>query len=206
MKIRNKIIALTVSLMFLTTFAFAQKKAYFGAQYTENKINTGISNISSNLDEKDNGYAIFLGTEITPNLDIELIYNDFGKASLGGNVGNRFSYQGTTYQFTANANIEVKATSLGIALKPKYQFDPHFNIGATLGAHRWSGETSVSNSSAGTLNSSKDHDNDWFYGIAANYVNENFTVGLNYTIYNANTNVAQIDEIKSIGLRAAYRF
>jgi hypothetical protein len=206
MKIKNKIIALMISLIVMPTFAFAQKKTYFGAQYTKNSVDTGVSNISSNLDEKDNGYAIFLGTEITPNLDVELMYNDFGKASLGGVIGNRFTFRGTTYQFTANGNIDVKATSWGIALKPKYQFHPNFNVGATLGAHRWSGETSVNNASTGTLNSSSVNDNDWFYGIGANYVNEDFTLGLNYTVYKIDGGAIPIDEIKSIGLRAAYRF
>ena len=46
MKIRNKIIALIISLIAMPTFAYSQAKYYVGAEYNKNKINTGISNIS----------------------------------------------------------------------------------------------------------------------------------------------------------------
>ena len=66
---RNKIIALAISIIVIPNFAFAQKnKAYVGAEYTKNSINTGITNISSNLDEKDNGYSIFVGSEVKLNV------------------------------------------------------------------------------------------------------------------------------------------
>jgi hypothetical protein len=205
MKIRNKIIALVISLIAMPTFALAQKKTYFGAEYTWNSVDTGVSNVSSNLDEKDNGYGIFLGTEIYPNLDIELSYNDFGSASLGGAIGNQFRFQGTLYQFTAAGTLKAEATSWGVGLKPKYQINPNLNIGATLGMHRWDGKLSAS-TATGTLGSISGNDTDFFYGVGINYVDPSFTVGLNYNIYQIDGGAIPIDDIKSIGLRASVKF
>ena len=205
MKIRNKIVALMISLIAIPTFALAQKKTYFGAEYTWNSIDSGVGNISSNLDEKDNGYGIFLGTEIYPNLDIEISYNDFGNASLSGVSGNKFNFQGTEYTFNTTATLKTEATSWGIGLKPKYQINPNFNIGATLGMHRWDGKLKVSTPS-GTLTDSSEKDTDFFYGIGLNYIDPSFVVGLNYMIYKVDASPVPIDDIKSIGLRASVKF
>ena len=207
MKIRNKIIALMISLIAMPTFALAQKsKVYAGAEYTKNKVDTGIGNVSSRLDEDDNGYSLFLGTEIIPNLDVEFSYNDFGNASLSGAVGNRFNYKGTLYEFTTAANLKAEATSWGIGLKPKYQINPNFNIGATLGMHRWDGKLSASTAS-GTLGSASKKDTDFFYGIGVNYIDPKFSVGLNYNIYKVDGgSTVPIEDIKSIGLRASVNF
>jgi hypothetical protein len=207
MKIRNKIIALVISLIAIPTFAFAQKsKIYVGAEYTKNTVDTGIGNVSSKLDESDNGYSIFLGTEINPNLDIELSYNDFGNASFSGVEGNRFNYKGTLYEFTTAATLKAEATSWGVGLKPKYQINPNFNIGATLGMHRWDGKLSGS-AASGTLATASKNDTDFFYGIGVNYIDPKFSVGLNYNIYQVDGGSSvPIDDIKSIGLRVAVNF
>ena len=68
MKIKNKIVALMISLIAIPTFALAQKsKVYVGAEYTKNTIDTGVTVGTATLDEKDNGYAIFIGSEIDKN-------------------------------------------------------------------------------------------------------------------------------------------
>jgi hypothetical protein len=89
MKLRNKIIALMISLIAIPTFAFAQKnKVYVGAEYTKNTVDTGVSVGTATLDEKDNGYALFIGTEVNKNFDVEFSYNNFGEASVSGNNGS----------------------------------------------------------------------------------------------------------------------
>ena len=206
MTIKNKIIAIMISLIAMPTFATAQKKTYFGAEYTWNSVDTGVSNVSSNLDEKDNGYGLFLGTEVYPNLDIELSYNDFGSASLSGAVGNQFRFQWTLYQFTTAGTLKAEATSWGLGLKPKYQITPNLNVGATLGMHRWDGKLSAS-TATGTLGSVSKKDTDFFYGIGINYIDPSFIVGLNYNIYQVDGgSTVPIDDIKSIALRASIKF
>jgi len=200
MKIRNKIIALVISLIAIPTFALAQKsKVYVGAEYTHNKINTGVTNVSSSLDEKDNGYSIFLGTEINKNLDIEIAYNDFGKASLSGVSGNEFRYNGTLYQFNQTATISEEATSYGIALRPKAEISKNVELVGILGIHQWDAKLNVAATTTGGSASSNGTDPFYGVGVKANF--DNLSVGLNYTEYKFDS-----DKVKSLGLRASYSF
>ena len=199
MKIRNKIIALMISLIAIPSFTNAQMKTYFGAEYTWNKIDTGVQNISSNLDEKDNGYSIFFGIEANKNLDVELSYNKFGQATLSGVSGNQFKIDGTTYQFNQTATITAKADSYGIALKPKAELAPGFEAFATLGYHKWDSEVNYAGTTVSGSYGSEDG-YDIFYGVGLKYTSGNLSAALTYTEYELD------DKIKSTGIRAAYRF
>ena len=199
MKIKNKIIALMISLIAMPTFAYSQAKYYVGAEYNKNKIDTGISNISSRLDEEDNGYSIFFGSSIDKNFDIEVSYNNFGEASLSGVTGNQFRYDGTVYQFTANGSVKAEATSFGIAVKPKVNISKNFDLVATLGAHRWESDFTAS-STNGRATASEDGV-DLFYGVGLKGNFDTFSVGLNYNIYNLDS-----DEVKSMGIRVSAAF
>lgn len=199
MKITNKIIALMISLIAMPTFAFSQAKYYVGAEYTKNKIDTGISNISSRLDEKDNGYSIFLGSPINKDFDVEVSYNNFGEASLSGVTGNQFRYGGTLYEFIADGTVKAEATSFGIAVKPKLNINKNFDLVATLGVHRWESELSAS-STDGTASVTEDGV-DLFYGVGLKGNFDNFSVGLNYNIYKLDS-----EEVKSMGIRVSAAF
>jgi hypothetical protein len=199
MKIRNKLIALVISLIAMPTFANSQAKYYVGAEYTKNKIDTGISNVSSKLDEEDNGYSIFIGSSINKDFDIELSYNNFGEASLSGVNGNEFSYRGTDYTFTDTGTIKAEATSFGIAVKPKLNINKNFDLVATLGAHRW--ESDLTASSAGTKDSTTEDGIDLFYGVGLKGNFDTFSVGLNYNIYKLDS-----EEVKSMGIRLTAAF
>jgi predicted porin len=174
-------------------------KTYFGAEYTWNKIDTGVQNISSNLDEKDNGYSIFFGIEANKNLDVELSYNKFGQATLSGVSGNQFKIDGTTYQFNQTATITAKADSYGIALKPKAELAPGFEAFATLGYHKWDSEVNYAGTTVSGSYGSEDG-YDIFYGVGLKYTSGNLSAALTYTEYELD------DKIKSTGIRAAYRF
>jgi len=199
MKIKNKVIALMISLIAIPSFASAQMKTYFGAEYTWNKVNTGVENISSNLDEKDNGYSIFLGIEANKNLDVELSYNKFGEATLSGVSGNQFKIAGSTYQFNQTATIKAKADSYGIAFKPKAELAPGFEVFGTLGYHMWDSETNYSGTTASGSYGSE-NGNDIFYGVGLKYTSGNLSAAITYTEYELD------NKIKSTGIRAAYRF
>lgn len=199
MKIRNKIIALVISLIAMPTFAYSQAKYYIGAEYTKNKIDTGISNVSSRLDEEDNGYSIFFGSPIDKNFDIELSYNNFGEASLSGVTGNQFRFNGTLYEFTSAGTLKAEATSFGIAVKPKLNINKNFDLVGTLGAHRYKSEVSVSSTNGRA--SVNDDGVDLFYGVGLKGNFETFSVGLNYNIYNLDD-----EEVKSMGIRVSAAF
>ena len=198
MKIRNKIIALVISLIAIPTFAYSQAKYYVVAEYTKNKIDSGVSNVSSRLDEEDNGYSIFLGSSINKDLDIEVSYNNFGEASLSGVTGNQFRYGGTLFEFTDAGTLKVEATSFGVAVKPKLNINKNFDLVATLGAHRWKEDLTAS-SSSGKASVTEDGI-DLFYGVGLKGNFDTFSVGLNYNIYKLD------EDIKSMGVRISAAF
>ena len=202
MKIRNKIIALMISLIAIPSYAFAQKsKMYVGAEYTKNTIDTGVTVGTATLDEKDSGYALFIGTEVDKNFDVEFSYNNFGEASVSGNNGSTFNVNGTAYQFTAaGAKLAAKADSFGLALKPKLTLGQNVDLVGTLGYHKWESKltASVSNISGGSIT---EDGYDFFYGIGIKANFQNFSAGLGYNIYKLDS-----EDVKSLGLRAAYTF
>ena len=202
MKIRNKIITLMISLIAIPSYAFAQKsKMYVGAEYTKNTIDTGITVGTATLDEKDSGYTLFIGTEVNKNLDVEFSYNDFGKATLSGNNGSTFSVGGSDFEFTADgAKLTAKADSFGLALKPKVTLGQNVDLVGTLGYHKWESKTSASATDIPGGSSTEDG-YDFFYGIGIKANFENFSAGLGYNIYKFDS-----EEVKSLGLRAAYTF
>ena len=117
----KKTLVVILGLILFSSQSLKAEGSYVGIDYLNNKIDTGITNISSTLDETDSGYSLFYGTEFTENLDIEASYQDFGEASLSGVSGNQFSLDGTTYEFNTTATLAVKATSIGFAAKPKME-------------------------------------------------------------------------------------
>jgi hypothetical protein len=202
MKIRNKIFALVLSLIAIPSYAFAQKsKMYVGAEYTKNTIDTGVSVGTATLDEKDSGYSLFIGTEVDKNFDVEFSYNSFGEASVSGNNGSTFNVNGTAYEFTADgAKLAAKADSFGLALKPKVTLGQNVDLVGTLGYHKWESKltASASNISGGSIT---EDGYDFFYGIGIKANFQNFSAGLGYNIYKLDS-----EEVKSLGLRAAYTF
>ena len=199
MKIRNKIIALMISLIAIPTFANSQAKYYIGAEYNKNTIDTGISNVSSRLDDEDNGYSIFFGAPINKDIDLEFSYNNFGEASLSGVSGNQFRLNGTLYEFNQTATFKVEAKSYGLAVKPKLNINKNFDLVATLGAHIWDVDANVTGTTVSA--NASDDGVDFFYGVGLKANFDNISVGLNYNIYKFDS-----DDVKSMGIRVSAAF
>ena len=149
----------TLAIILCTTLFSAQslkaEGSYVGIDYLNNKIDTGITNISSKLDETDSGYSLFYGAEFTENLDVEASYQDFGEASLSGVSGNQFKIDGTTYEFNATATLYSKASSWGMAAKPKMNLSDNVTAYGKLGVHKWKSTFGVSST---TVTASEDED------------------------------------------------
>ena len=142
----------TIAIILCTTLFSAQslkaESTYVGIDYLNNKIDTGITNISSKLDETDSGYSLFFGTEFTENLDLEYSYQDFGEASLSGVSGNQFKIGSTTYEFNATATLYQKATSWGVAAKPKMNLSDNVTAYGKLGIHNWKSTLGITSTTA----------------------------------------------------------
>jgi hypothetical protein len=69
---------------------------YVGALCGSTTIDTGVDTVvGATLDEDDSCYAFVIGNEIDENLSIEGFYIDFGEATLKGDSGDAFDFNGT---------------------------------------------------------------------------------------------------------------
>ena len=195
----KKILNFLILVSFLGASSLKAEGVYVGIDYLNNKIDTGITNISSSLDETDNGYSIYGGLNVNPNLDLEFSYQNFGEASLSGVSGNQFSYAGTTYQFTRTATITAEATSIGFAAKPKHKINENAEIYAKIGLHSWDSDLDVA---AGTASGSvSDSGTDLFYGLGVQANFENLSARLGYSMYKLDD-----EDVSSINAGLSFKF
>ena len=195
----KKLFIVIISISFFLTQSLRAEGIYVGIDYLNNKIDTGVTNISSNLDEKDTGYSLYAGMPINENLDIEISYQDFGEASLSGVNGNQFRVGSTTYQFTTTATIAAEADSFGIAAKPKYNINDNITVYGKLGIHSWESTLSV-NAATGSANVTEDG-TDIFYGAGIQVAFNNLSARVGYTIYDLDG-----EDVDSINAGLAFKF
>ncbi|GEM_PF-545911 len=142
---------------------------YLGLGYGMAEIDTDVTSVSNgaSLDEDDNAIELFAGARINQNLAVEVQYIDFGEASLTGDTGGQFTYQGTTYQFTEdNAAIDAKGDSFGVSGLLGADITERVHLYGKAGLHRW--DTELTASSAASFAKADDDGTDLFYGIGAN--------------------------------------
>ena len=195
----KKIAIIILSISVFLTQSLRAEGVYIGIDYLNNKIDTGVTNISSNLDEKDTGYSLYAGMPINENLDIEISYQDFGEGSLSGVNGNQFIYQSVTYQFITTATIAISADSYGIAAKPKFNINDNVTVYGKLGLHSWDSELNVT---AATGNGNVTADGtDIFYGAGIQVAFNNLSARAGYSVYD-------LDgwDIESFNAGLAYKF
>ena len=175
---------------------FNNEKLYLGAEVLKADLDTGLSNGSAGvkIDEDSYGYSIAAGYEINKNLDIELSYNNFGKASLSApTIGSTFNSDGRLQnkslgagakETTANnVSVNFRSNSTGIAFKPKADLGNGVNINATIGyADYLQSEQTVVAGSSNTM--FEYQDKDLFYGVGLGAkIGNNLNVSFNYKKY-----------------------
>ena len=178
---------------------FNNEKVYLGAEILKVELDTGISNGSSGvkIDEDSYGYSIIAGYEINKNLDLELSYNDFGKASVfmplaastaktDGRFQNKRFASGTTFSAgTDNVSLNYRSSSTGISLKPKADLGNGVNINALVGyANYLQSEETVAPNIGNSQVMHEYEGKDWFYGVGVGAkVSNNLDLSLNYKKY-----------------------
>jgi len=167
----KKTLVVILGLILFSSQSLKAEGSYVGIDYLNNKMDTGITNISSKLDESDSGYSLFFGSEITENLDLETSYQNFGEASLSGVSGNQFKIGSTTYQFNATATLYQKASSWGMAAKPKINLNDNVTAYGKLGIHNWKSTLGVSSTTVTASEDDKGTDVYFGGGIELNYNN-----------------------------------
>jgi hypothetical protein len=195
----KKIIIAVFALALFSSQSLKAEGFYIGLDYLNTKIDTGVTNISSSLDEKDNGYSLYAGMPINENLDIEISYQDFGEASLSGVSGNQFKIGATTYTFNQTATLKASADSYGIAAKPKYKINENVTVYGKLGLHSWDSTFTVSGTTVAGSASADGTDIFYGAGIQVNY--NNLVARIGYTIYDLDG-----EDVDSINAGLAYKF
>jgi hypothetical protein len=178
---------------------FNNEKVYLGAEILKVELDTGISNGSSGvkIDEDSYGYSIIAGYEINKNLDLELSYNDFGKASVfmplgastvktDGRFQNKRWASGTTFSAGSdNVSLNYRSSSTGLALKPKADLGNGVNINGLVGyANYLQSEQTVFPNAGNSQYMFEYEGKDWFYGVGVGVkVSNNLDLSLNYKKY-----------------------
>jgi hypothetical protein len=178
---------------------FNNEKVYLGAEILKVELDTGLSNGSANvkIDEDSYGYSLTAGYEINKNLDLEISYNDFGKAKLSastsgstfktdGRSQNKTWSSGTTLTTTQNnTSINFRSNSTGIALKPKADLGNGVNINGLVGYANYLQSEQTVYPNAGNSQSMFEYEGkDWFYGVGVGAkVSSNLDLSLNYKKY-----------------------
>ena len=195
----KKLAILLFTFSLLSFQSVKSEEFYIGIDYFNNEIDSGITNISSTLDEKDNGYSLYAGMPISETMDIEVSYNDFGEASLTGLDGQQFIYEGTTYEWLVDASLAVKASSIGVAAKQKYELSEGVMLYGKLGVHQWDSELSIASTNS-TLNADEDG-TDVFYGVGLEVNLTNLKGRVGYSMYDLDG-----EEVDSINVGFSYNF
>jgi opacity protein-like surface antigen len=177
---------------------FNNEKVYLGADILKVNLDTGLSSPTGTvkIDEGSYGYTLTAGYEINKNLDLEISYNDFGKAKLSSSTGvntfitdgrlqNRSYPKGTELGLVYdNGSINFRSNSTGIALKPKADLGNGININGFVGyANYLQSEQEVYPTPA--YNIMYEYEGkDWFYGVGVGAkVSNNLDLSLSYKKY-----------------------
>ena len=195
----KKLVILLFTFSLLGLQSVKSEEAYIGIDYLNNKIDTGITNISSKLDEDDSGYSLYAGVPMSEEMDLEISYNDFGEASLSGVSGNQFKIGADTYEFNATATLAVKATSIGFAAKPKMEIADGVTLYGKLGVHMWDSKLSIAST---TVSASADEDGtDVFYGAGVEVSLANLKGRIGYSLYDMDG-----EDVTSLNVGLIYNF
>jgi len=160
--------------------ASAQGDRYFGLDYGQSSLDTGVSNLTgtAKLDEKDSSFKLLFGTKINNNLAIEGIYVDFGEAALTGNPGDTFDSLGSTWVFASSATVKVNATGFGANVKGIVPISDSLSAYGLAGLIVWDGKSVVNGVSVG------DNGSDLFYGAGVSYdLTESMSLDLSLESY-----------------------
>ena len=195
----KKLVILLFTFSLLGLQSVKSEEAYIGIDYLNNEIDTGITNISSTLDEKDSGYSIYAGLPMSDTMDIEVSYNDFGEASLSGLDGQTFSYEGTTYEWLVDASIKVKASSVGVAAKQKLELSEGVMLYGKLGIHQWDSKLNIASTDS-TFNADTDG-TDVFYGAGLEVTLANIKGRVGYSLYDMDG-----EDVTSLNVGFIYNF
>ena len=201
----KKISYLFIMILF-STLALS-KDYYFITGINNNKIETGITVSTASLDEDDDDMFFTIGYNYSDNLGIDISFFETGDATLSGDNGDRFTLEGTEYEFIVNnAKISVSSENIAIGLRPKAKLSEELDVFGRIGYHFYEATASASGDGITTASLTDDDSSDFFYGFGLSYKVENFYLNMGLEYYQLDYDY--IDEIKtefiSLGFRSQF--
>lgn len=194
-KANATLVFLLLGFLMVCSNAFAlDTKWYIGLGWGASEIDSGVSNLTgtATLDDNDDGFKVFGGYRFNDYVGLEAFYVDFGEASLKGNNGDTFVYEGTTYQFIVNnASITQEVASYGVGvvlclpLGKIAQNDilDRVTLFVKGGAHHWDSDVSVTASGLDRA-TADDDDFDFYYGVGVNIdLHKHLAIRAEYELY-----------------------
>lgn len=215
-----KKLSLTIATILLST-SIANAKSYVGieAQRTSLSLTTksvalsGSSftpSVSEYYDDKAYNPAIFIGTELVSNLDIELNYSHASFSKTNNNTGLII----ISTSAPLNTKSEIKLDNLALDFKPKYIYED-LSIYGILGLNLIRADITEDYYGNGFASKSNQTRTDLGYSVGAGTqynITKNVAARIQakYTKTNSNfnelTGLKSIDNITTIALGAAYIF
>ena len=160
--------------MILFSNAALSKDYYFITGINNNKIETGITVSTASLDEDDDDMFFTIGYNYSDNLGIDISFFETGDATLSGDNGDRFTLEGTEYEFIVNnAKISVSSENIAIGLRPKAKLSEELDVFGRIGYHFYEATASASGDGITTASLTDDDSSDFFYGFGLSYKVEN---------------------------------
>ena len=193
--------------MILFSNAALSKDYYFITGINNNKIETGVTVSTASLDEDDEDMFFTIGYNYSNNLGIDISFFETGNATLSGDNGDRFTLEGTEYEFIVNnAKISVSSENIAVGLRPKAKLSEELDVFGRIGYHFYEATASASGDSITTASLTDDDSSDFFYGFGLSYKVENFYLNMGLEYYQLDYDY--IDEIKtefiSLGFRSQF--
>ena len=201
-----KRITILFILILFSTVALS-KEYYFITGINNNKIETGITVSTASLDEDDEDMFFTIGYNYSNNLGIDISFFETGNATLSGDNGDRFTLEGTEYEFIVNnAKISVSSENIAVGLRPKAKLSEELDVFGRIGYHFYEATASASGDGITTASLTDDDSSDFFYGFGLSYKVENFYLNMGLEYYQLDYDY--IDEIKtefiSVGFRSQF--
>ncbi|MDC2968707.1 porin family protein [Candidatus Pelagibacter sp.] len=190
----KKISFLLIMILFSTSAL--SKDYYFITGINNNKIETGITVSTASLDEDDDDMFFTIGYNYSDNLGIDISFFETGDATLSGDNGDRFTLEGTEYEFIVNnAKISVSSENVAIGLRPKAKLSEELDVFGRIGYHFYEATASASGDGITTASLTDDDSSDFFYGFGLSYKVGNFYLNAGLEYYQLDYDY--IDEIKT---------
>lgn len=182
--------------MILFSNAALSKDYYFITGINNNKIETDITVSTASLDEDDDDMFFTIGYNYSDNLGIDISFFETGDATLSGDNGDRFTLEGTEYEFIVNnAKISVSSENIALGLRPKAKLSEELDVFGRIGYHFYEATASASGDGITTASLTDDDSSDFFYGFGLSYKIDNFYLNAGLEYYQLDYDY--IDEIKT---------